>query len=152
MTNERARATDEDRPVEPVSKWENAEAKGLALCANFVFEEKLATAKKLRERHAAYLASLPSDPETAVRAAWLLLHPDAEEYPDGFEEALHLSSALEAMVREGDLDTQGRSRDAALFLASQMSTAMHRAARQLDLISDILENVRPTERGAELGT
>ena len=68
------------------------------------------------------------------------MHPDGDDYPEGIEEALHLSQALEAMIKDGDLDEEGRTRDAALYVADRVVFAMHRATRQLGRISDILKN------------
>lgn len=135
-----------DDRIEPVTVWEDEEAKGHALCAESIFRQHIEETQELRGRHAAYLASLPTDPREVIRAALKLMHPTGDEYPDGIEEALHLSYALEALVKEGDLDVKGRSRDAALYVASQVSYAMHRATRQLDRISDILGNPGRIER------
>ncbi|SFN46749.1 hypothetical protein SAMN04487859_10330 [Roseovarius lutimaris] len=138
--------TNIDDRIEPVTVWENEEAKGHALCAEYLFREHVEHTQAMRDRHAAYLASLPTDPQEVIRAALKLMHPTGDDYPDGIEEALHLSYALEALVKEGDLDAKGRSRDAALYVASQVSYAMHRATRQLDRISDILGNPGRIER------
>lgn len=124
----------------PVTTWENEKARGLALCAEYTFRERVEHAQSLRDRHAAYLGTLPTDPREVILATQKIMHPTGDDYPDGIEEALHLSCALEALVREGDLDAQGQSRDAAIYVASQVSFAMHRAIRQLDRIADILGN------------
>lgn len=146
MTKERACASDKAMPVEPVTPWENEEANGHALCAEYLFSEYVEQTQALRDHHAAYLASLPTDPQEVIRAALTFMHPSGDDYPDGIEEALHLSYALEALVKEGDLDAKGRSRDAALYVASHLSYAMHRATRQLDRIADILGNPGRIER------
>lgn len=146
MTNERARASDEVRPVEPVTSSENKAAKGHALCGESTFREHIEGTQALRDRQAAYLDSLPSDPPEVIRAALKLMRPKGDEYPDGIEEALHLSHALEVMVEEGDLDEDGFNRNAALYIVDRVVMAMHRATRQLDRISDILGNPGRIER------
>ena len=140
MTKERACASDEARPIKPVTKWENNASNGQALCSEYLFREQVEQTRVLRDRQAAYRKSLPTDPPEAIRAALRIMHPTGDDYPDGIEEALHLSFALEALVRAGDLDAQGRSREAALYVADRVSDAMHRATRQLDRIADILGN------------
>lgn len=146
MTDERARANDEARPIEPVTDCENNGSKGYALCSASIFRDHVEGTRALRDRQAAYLESLPSDPKEVICAAYKLMHPDGDKYPHGIEEALHLSHALEALVKGGDLDTEGRTRDAALNVAHRVAYAMHRATRQLDRISDILGNPGRIER------
>lgn len=135
-----------DEPLKPVTHWENAASKGQALCAEYIFREHIEQTQALRDRQAAYLKSMPTDPTEVIRAAIKLMHPKGDDYPDGIEEALHLSYALEALVKEGDLEAQGRSRDAALYVARTLSFAMHRATLELDRISDILKNPDRIER------
>lgn len=136
-------STDE---LKPVTMWENKAAKGHALCAESTFRDHIESAQALRDRQAAYLDSLPSDPPEVIRAARRLLHQGSDEYPEGIKEALHLSHALEALVKEGDLNEDGFDRDAALYVAHRIVIAMHRATRQLDRISDILGNPGRIER------
>jgi len=138
MIKERVSANDTAMPAKPVSNWENAHANGLALLNEEYFQERLEYIKALRRRQAAYLDSLPGEPRAAIRAAWSEMHQGGCEYPDGVEEALHLSYALAAMVKAGDTDDEGRSRDAALYLSDRLAQAMHRAALQIDRVSDIL--------------
>lgn len=144
MTNERARANDTPQPV---TRWQNEEVKGHALCYEDLFTEHVEKTKALRERQATYLASLPTDPPEAIRAALKVLHPDGDCYPEGIEEAMNLTYALEAMMKDGDLDACGGSRDAALFLADRVTSALHRATRQMDRIADILGNSNRIELG-----
>lgn len=138
MTNELASAHHETQPVKPVTNWENKRANGLALCDESIFRKQTEHTQSLRDRQAAYLDSLPSDPSEVIKAALKLIHPKGENYPDGFEEALHLSYALEALVKDGDLEAEGRTRDAALYVADRVAFAMHRATKQLDRVSYIL--------------
>lgn len=140
MTKERASANNGNRPVEPVDKWENRAVHGNALCYETFYQEFIERTQALRDRQAAYCASLPTDPHDKIRAARDILQHGGEDYPDGIEEALHLSYALEALVKEGDLDAEGRSRDAALYIADRLSSAMHRAVGQLDRMSHILSS------------
>ena len=146
MNKERARANNQAHPLRPVNNWENDSVKGHALCAESVFCEHVEHAQALRKRQTAYLDSLPINPIEANRAALDLLRPGEGLYPEGFEEALHLSYALSAMVEAGDKYDQGRPRDAAIYTADRMAFALHQAARQLDRISDILRNPERIER------
>lgn len=131
--------TEAKQKIEPVTRWENKEVKGHALCSDFVFQDHLTNAQALRDRQAAYLNSLPTDPTDVIKAAREIMHPGyVNEYPEGIEEALHLSVALEAMIKAGDLDVEGRPRDAALYVAEHVCTAMHRAVRALDRLNHVL--------------
>lgn len=147
----RKRIPYEDQPVKPVTEWENNEVGGKALLDEGVYRDHLARVQALRDRQAAYLASLPTEPAEAIRCAEELLHPDCQVYPEGFEEALHLAQALAAMVKDGDLAAEGRLRDAAQYIADRVSFAMHRAARQLDQIGDILHNPSRVENETSRG-
>ncbi|PYG30363.1 hypothetical protein [Pelagimonas varians] len=135
MPKDRACANDQPHPV---SMFENNQVSGLALCGSNVFSDHMEEVEALRSRQAAYLDSLPDNECDAISEAWTLLHSDGEEYPEGFEEALHLSHALDALVKDGDLDTEGRTRDAALYISYRVTFALHRTAEQLDHISQIL--------------
>ena len=147
MTNERASASDDARPIEPVTDWENDDSKGLALCAESLFREHVELAQARRDRQAAYLDSLPTDPTEVIRAALKLMHPRGETYLEGFEEALHLSVALEALIKDGDVDEEiSISRESALHIADRIVTSLRQAARQIDRISDILGNPPRIER------
>lgn len=130
----------------PVSEWENNAAKGYALCAEHTFRDHIERTQALRDRQAAYLESLPRNPPEAILAAIELMHPNGDSYPDGIEEALHLSCALEALVKDGDLAAECRTRDAALYVADRVAFAVHRATRQLDRIAHILRNPGRIER------
>ena len=143
MTKERARANEELRPV---SSWENNQAKGHALCGQYMWGEHKDEVKTLRNRQAAYLNSLPSDPQDAISAAKKLLDFEYSAYPEGIEKALHFSFALEAMVKHSSTDDDGPEHDAAIYLADQVAHAMVRATEQLDRISDILDNPARLER------
>ncbi len=147
MTKERASATAQTRPAEPVTVWENENAKGQILCSEYLCREHIEKVEKLREQQAAYRASLPIDPPKVITAALDLIHPGGNSYPDGVEDALHLSYALEALVKYGDLAAQGGERDAALHIAHSLIMAMSSAIEKLDRISDILGNPDRVERG-----
>ena len=83
MTNERARASSDALPIEPVTVWENEEAKENALCDEYLFREHVEYTQALRDRHEAYLASLPTDPREVIRAAIKLMHPTGDQYRMG---------------------------------------------------------------------
>ncbi|MEM9578259.1 MAG: hypothetical protein AAF999_14745 [Pseudomonadota bacterium] len=149
MTKERACANNSAHPLKPVTSWENSQVKGLALCATEAFNTHVYEAQALREQQTAYLDSLPTDPNEAIQAAWKLMHPDYDNYPEGFEEALHLSFALEAMIKDANIDDEGPTRDAALYVADRMVTALCRTSEQLDRVSDILRKPGRTDRDCE---
>lgn len=132
--------------AEPISDWENNSVKGLALTADKVFEDEMERVNAMRAQQQAYLDSLPSEPEEIIRAASKLMHTELGAYPDGFEEALHLSVALEALVKVGELDSEGLDRDAANYIAADISTRLMNTRRSLDRISDLLANPRRLER------
>ncbi len=142
MSKHRICANDQTRPVEPVSTWENDARKGHALCADFIFREHIEETQELRDRQAAYLASLPTDSTEVAHAALKLMHPNADQYPDGIEEALHLSCALEVMVKEGE----GVDRASTVYVAQRVYSGLLRATKKLELISDILVNATRIER------
>lgn len=122
-----------------MARWENKGVKGHALCSEFVFQDHLTNAQALRDRQASYLNSLPTDLTDVIKAAREIMHPGyVNEYPEGIEEALHLSVVPDAMTKAGDLDVEGRPRDAALYVAERVFTAMHRAVRALDRLDHVL--------------
>ncbi|MEQ8431702.1 MAG: hypothetical protein RIB69_14835, partial [Roseovarius sp.] len=125
--------------VRPVSSWENERVHGAALCAESLFEEHIERAKELRERQAKYEATLPTEPHDIISSAKGVLHPYGESYPEGIEEAMHLSTALTVLVRHGDFDTHSPEREAASFMASRVENGIRTAVEQLDRVSDLLE-------------
>ena len=125
-------------PVRPVNTWDNDYYHRLPLTADGVFREFMNDVTELRARQKAYLDSLPADPIEAARKAKEILHPDGEDYPEGFEKALHLSWALEALLKGRDLDASGRERDAALWIAREVTSALSAAAVRLEHVSDLL--------------
>lgn len=138
--------TNTSEKIAPVTNWENEKSLYLGLCHEDGFQEALDYAKSLRERQAAYHASLPRDPSDALRGALEMMHPDGEEYLDGFEEALHLSVALEALVETGVSKEDPMRHPAARYISSRMVESLARAQMTLDRISDILGNPKRVER------
>lgn len=130
----------------PVDSYVNEMVDGLALCADSIFEEKLAEVGRLRRRQADYLASLPTKADDCISAAVKILHHDSEEYPEGFEEALYLSFALEPMIRDLRTEDPGIERQALLYVADRVRWGLERASRKLDRVSDILCNPGRIER------
>ncbi|WP_146188713.1 hypothetical protein [Pseudoprimorskyibacter insulae] len=109
-------------------------------------DEHFAAVKALRDRQAAYLDSLPTDPKEAIKAARAIMTPDFEPYPEGVKEALYLSVALESLVNGEGIEGRGLDRDAARFIANRVSTAMFNVMKDLDRLSDVLENPSRFER------
>ncbi|WP_299677439.1 hypothetical protein [uncultured Roseobacter sp.] len=145
MTNERACANNRTRP-KPVTRRENASVQGQALCADYIFRENIEKAERLRSQQANYLDSLPAEPSDAIRAALGLMNGGGLGYPEGAEEVLHFSVALEAMIQNGHIDEEGPVRDAALYMADRVAMAAWKMSTQLDLISDLLQNPGRIER------
>lgn len=131
-------------PAKPVNDWDNREYHGLPMMVDKLFHEFIDDVTELRARQKAYEKSLPTDPREAARKALGILHPDGSEYLEGFEKALHLSWALEALIKGRDLDAQGRERDAALWIARELTDGLSTAAVQLDHISNLL-SVKPAQ-------
>lgn len=152
MTNERASATNEAQPLKPVTMQENKDAKGHALCAEMFWRRHIESTQELRDRQAAYLDSLPRNPTDAIRAALRIMSPDGKRYPDGFENGLHLSQALEVLLTHGEVDDGCMHRDAALYIAEEIVISMHQATRELDRMKDLLRNPGRIERDAKHGT
>ncbi|MBI6630704.1 hypothetical protein [Pontibaca salina] len=135
---------------EPVTEWESNQVHGHALTMDFVYDSFLRQTNALREKQARYLESLPTDPDAVIKAARKVMHRGGSRYPEGFEQALHLSYALDAMVRDGNVEDEGRTRDATIYLADQVASGLHRAALALDRIADILGNRERIARDDEL--
>lgn len=119
-----------------VESYENLEAGGYVLCDQQFFDQHVEDVKALRERQAAYLDSLPSDPVEAIRAAKKLLHPGGDEYPGGLEEALNLSVALEALAKFDGCEPATSA--ATAYIAQRVVSLLQDTTRQIDQISDIL--------------
>lgn len=142
MTEQRVSANDtglQNEP-EPVTDWENRSVHGLALVHEDLLKLELDDVNRLRARQAEYLASLPKEPGDAIKSARRIMHHDSENYPEGFEEALHLSYALETMVCSNDVDGPGPQHDAAVYISMRITSALLKTARQLARMSDILGN------------
>ena len=139
MTSEKTSANDEVLPSYPVSQSENEEVRGLALCCDSAFEDEMKLVDNLRSRQKAYRASLPTDPDEIITAALAAMYPGGGDYPDGFEEALHLSHALVVMVEDG-IDDAGSNRDAAVYIADRVIECLRNLGRSLDQVGDLLSN------------
>lgn len=148
MTKERACANE---PVLPVSTFENEDAKGMAICAQKVFEDELAKVRHLRARQSDYLASLPTDAAGCLSAALSVLHPQGENLPKGLENSLHLSFALAPMIRQLQTEGPGPMRDALLYIADEVNMGLWQAAREIEHVSEILRNPARVEREARFG-
>lgn len=145
MTNGCARANEETRPIEPVKDWENQRNKGMILSGDGLFEQSIGEIEDARARQRAYLDSLPTDPTDIIKEARRTLQPNASSYPDGFEDALHLSWAMEAILKNGQLEDVGPERDAALYIAAKMTDGLLKTARALDHLGSALDGPRREE-------
>lgn len=125
---------------QPVSIHENRAVNGMALSADPVFEETVTTALELRQRQAEYRKSLPTDPAEAIRLALRHLQYDRSDYPEGIEDALHLSSALADLMLVACDQEKSFDPIAANYIAERMETAMRKAVAALDRANDILRN------------
>lgn len=127
-------------PVHPVSMYENEANHNMPLLSEGNFNRSMAEISRLRKQQADYLDSLPTTAEACGEAALRLRHPVGECYPEGFEEALYLSFALEPMIQHLNTDDPGIERDALLFLANRVRWGLERSVAKLDRISDLLGN------------
>ncbi|SDE88362.1 hypothetical protein SAMN04488117_101596 [Celeribacter baekdonensis] len=127
--------------LRPIPYTANQETHGLALAADVVYTSEIAQIDRLRERQAAYRASLPTSVEAANREAISVLSDLIE--PDergGFLEALHLSIALGAMIKKDGnaLGCVGPERDAAIFVSERVSDALLQVHGELEHMNTAL--------------
>ena len=132
--------------AQPVSTWENESVNGMALSADSVFEDGIAKARELRERQAEYLKSLPSERDAAIRLALKYLEHDYGEYPEGVEEALHLSAILAEALRFSKVAGYQWEPESAIHVADRIEMALRRATSALDRANDVLRNPARVER------
>ncbi|KPN62088.1 hypothetical protein SAMN04488527_12914 [Aliiroseovarius crassostreae] len=125
---------------QPVSIHENRAVNGMALSDASLFEETVTAARELRQRQAEYRKSLPTDPAEAINLALRHLEYDHGDYPEGIEDALHLSSALADLMLVACDKEMGWDPTAAKYIAERMETAMRKAVAALDRANDILRN------------
>lgn len=78
------------------------------------------------------------EPADVIRASLLIIHPLGGNYLEGFEEALHLSHGIEALIDNASFVEAGPVRDAATFLAARLTLLLGRAQSELDRLSDTL--------------
>lgn len=148
MPNERVCANSEtvSAHIRPVSYQENRKVGGKALCREGVLASDMEKIAGLRDHQARYLASLPTQPRDAIEASFEILNPGFDNYIEGFEEALHLSQALAALIEKGDLGEDDWELDAAKFVSQRVTDHLHRMQNQLDHLSYVLSNPKRVER------
>ena len=135
---------DNNEEPRPVADWENEAVNMNALCAQSLWEDHKLAVEEMRERQARYEESLPKEPNDAFRAIAGLLYPDAESYPTGFEEALHLIAAVEELARHSDFDVQS-TRNSLAYLAEKAVEGLTATRNSLDRIGDIITAARKAE-------
>jgi hypothetical protein len=150
MTKERACANGEAMLAEihPVSKWENESVNGMALSSDSIFDDDIKKIRQLRKRQAEYLNTLPTDPDAAIRIALDHLSHDYGQYPEGVEDALHLSAILMDALQYSKVSDLDFDPEAAIHVASQINKAIRKAVAALDRASDVLLN--PAKSQCEL--
>lgn len=131
--------------IHPVSDLENRNVDGKALCCDRVLADEMEKVGRLRDRQAGFLATLPAEPQAALDASFHILHPDLGNYIEGFEEALHLSQALAALIEKGELDEDSREQEAAEFVSRQIANHLKQTRSHLDYLSHLLRNPRRVE-------
>ncbi|AUQ55169.1 hypothetical protein [Phaeobacter inhibens] len=148
MPKERVCANSEtvSADIQPISEHENKSVNGKALCADIVLAEEMERVSELRDRQAQFLATLPVEPQDAIDASFQILNPGMDDYIEGFEEALHLSHALAALIEKGDLEHDTREQDAAVFVSQQIARYLGQTRTRLDRLGYILRNPRRVER------
>jgi hypothetical protein len=127
---------------QPVTQQENRNVNGLAQCARYIVDDRMAEMRRLRQKHADYLASLPTDPAECIKQALKVLTHNFEPYPERFMEALHLSYAIGPMVKDMDpepVEPEG-SREALINIAERITDCLRETAAQLEHAVKILGN------------
>lgn len=135
--------------IEPVSDYENRRVHGEALCDTEILKDHMQKVEELREQHKGYIDNLPSEPGAAFHEALKTMHPDSQQYPDGFEEALHLSQLIEEVLRQSDLDKDCALQEATAFAAMRCAEGLVRVQNAMDHISQVLSKAHRAsqERG-----
>lgn len=128
--------------TEPVTEWENDIVGGKALCHKFKLDSEMKHIGELRERQAAYLAELPTDPTECIDKALGILNPGSEEYPEGFDRARHMAVALTALVRHGDLSNDLMDHAAASYIAQTIADDLEHLRTDLDRVNDLIRSPR----------
>lgn len=148
MTKERACANGKAMiaEIQPVSMLENESVNGMALSSDSVFDDNLQKVRQLRKRQAEYLNSLPADPDAAIRIALDHLSHDYGQYPEGVEDALHLSAILMDALQYSKVSDLDFDPEAAIHVASQINKAIRKAVAALDRANDVLLNPARLER------
>lgn len=131
--------TKENQPPEPVSDSENKRFKGHPLCSRFLWEEHIERVNALRERHSAYRASLPDDPEIAIKEARMLVGSVDRGCGGWLERARNYATAIGGLVIEGDIGNVGPEHDAALFFAREIQNEIEAVDEKLQKVLDILD-------------
>lgn len=130
----------------PVEECENEEVDGLALCCEKIYEDRRRETADLRERQAAYLASLPTDPAECLRAARAILHPDGHPYPGHLKETYERMLVISELLKTGDFDSFGLQR-ALAHLADDVANDLRGSLEALRRLSDILAGPTRAEMG-----
>ena len=137
--------TDDMREPQPVP-YDGTMETSLAHLARPFFDKTLKNVEMLRTQEQEYRDSLPVDPANCIARALGMLHPDAESYPKGLEEALHLSRALGAMVENYDFSPDDADGKAASWIAGRIHQSIRDTCETLDRMADVLANPKRLER------
>lgn len=124
----------------PVTSHENEAVKGQALIDQKGLEKNREKVDELRAQHAEYLASLPTEPKDCMDEALRALGPDGGNYPEGFEEAMHLSHTLAPMIHHLDASQPGPEREAMLYVAERICVGLFNAAAAINHAGEALAN------------
>ena len=136
---------------EPVSDYENAKVDGAALMSERVYKKSMEFAEDLRARQAAYLDSLPKTDTDAVAEGLSILHPDGENYPEGFEEAYHCAVAIEAICQSEDNLELRDVQETLAWLSRKVAVGLYGVRRDLAHLSKVLGRPQEIEREAAEG-
>lgn len=129
----------------PVSAYDNARTFGLALCCDAVHADKLEEIDDLRDRHAAYLNSLPGDPLEGVKVIEKLVGDEPDE---GLGVAQHALVLIEEVVRNVELDGYPGLQKAIAWLASAGADAVRPVIERNNKASDICNKIREIQKEA----
>lgn len=138
--------TKENQSPEPVRDSENQQLMGHPLCARFLWEDHIERVNALRERHSAYLASLPDDPEVAIKEVFRLLDSVDRGCAERLERARYYATAIGGLVIEGDIGNVGLEHDTALFFAREIQNEIEAVDGKLRKVVDILNRCSAVAR------
>ncbi len=119
-----------------VTNFENEEVGGLAMCFEMTLERALERVSSLRTEDKLYHEALPSDPGQKLKAIIKILEGGDDDVPDECTLALHVSMALEVMLKNGEQSSPWQQESAA-FMAEKIHDSLFILCEKLRCVMDI---------------